>query len=95
MGKFPDLPSVVELGHPELISSFWFGLVAPAGTPAAEKDRVSKALQVAMSVEELQQKMINVGMTPIVGGEAEMQAQLDWDVEFWGGVISKNNITLE
>lgn len=95
MGKFPDLPSVVELGHPELISSFWFGLVAPAGTPAVEKDRVSKALQVAMSVEKLQQKMINVGMTPIVGGEAEMQAQLDWDVEFWGGVISKNNITLE
>ncbi|PHP65284.1 hypothetical protein CSC94_20340 [Zhengella mangrovi] len=95
MGKFPDLPSVTELGYPQLVSSFWFGLVAPAGTPAAEKDRVSAALQKAMSVQSLQDKMINVGMTPHVGGADAMQAQLDWDVDFWGGVIKKNNISLD
>jgi len=95
MGRFPDLPSVVELGHPELISSFWFGLVAPAGTPQAEKDRVSAALQVAMSSKSLQDKMIKVGMTPIVGGADAMQAQLDWDQKFWGGVIKANNISLD
>lgn len=95
MGRFPDIPSVVELGHPELISSFWFGLVAPAGTPEAEKSRVSEALKVAMSVQELQDRMIKVGMTPHVGGPAEMQAQLDWDQDFWGTVIRKNNISLD
>lgn len=95
MDKFPDLPTVTELGHPELISSFWFGLVAPKGTPQAEKDRVSAALQKAMSVPELQEKMINAGMTPQVGGADAMQAQLDWDVKFWGDVIKKNNISLD
>jgi hypothetical protein len=34
-------------------------------------------------------------MTPHVGGPDAMQAQLDWDQEFWGGVIKENNITLE
>lgn len=95
MGKFPDLPSVTELGYPQLVSSFWFGLVAPAGTPQEEKDRVSAALQKAMSVQSLQDKMINVGMTPHVGGADAMKAQLDWDVDFWGGVIKKNNISLD
>lgn len=95
MDRFPDLPSVVELGYPQLVSSFWFGLVAPAGTPQAEKDRVSAALQNAVSVQELQDRMIKVGMTPLVGGADAMQAQLDWDQNFWGSVIKKNNIALD
>ncbi|MDN2581198.1 tripartite tricarboxylate transporter substrate binding protein [Aquibium sp. ELW1220] len=95
MDQYPDLPSVTELGYPQLVSSFWFGLVAPAGTPQDEKDRVAAALQKAVSVESLQQKMINAGMTPEVGGSDAMKAQLDWDVDFWGGVISKNNISLD
>lgn len=95
MDRFPDLPTVVELGYPQLISSFWFGLVAPAGTPDAEKQRVGDALQVAMSVQSLQDKMIAAGMTPHVGGADAMQAQLDWDQEFWGGVIEKNGISLD
>lgn len=95
MERFPDLPSVTEMGYPQLISSFWFGLVAPAGTPQAEKDRVSGALQAAVGHEEIAKKMNNVGLTANVGDAAAMQAQLDWDVEFWGGVIKKNNIKLD
>lgn len=95
MDRFPDLPTVVEEGYPQLISSFWFGLVAPTGTPKAEQNRVSAALQVAMSRQDIQDKMIKVGMTPIVGGADAMQAQLDWDQEFWGKVIKDNNISLD
>lgn len=93
--RFPDLPTTTELGHPELISSFWFGVLAPTGTPQAEIDRVSSALQDAMGNPDLQERMINVGMTPHVGGPDAMQAQLDWDQDFWGTVIRENNITLE
>ncbi|UWR35558.1 tripartite tricarboxylate transporter substrate binding protein (plasmid) [Sulfitobacter sp. W027] len=93
--KFPDLPTTTELGYPELVSSFWFGLLAPKGTPQNEIVRVSAALQNAMQDEAIQTKMNNVGMTPEVGGVDAMQAQLDWDKDFWGSVIKENNITLE
>ncbi|WP_157017298.1 Bug family tripartite tricarboxylate transporter substrate binding protein [Mesorhizobium xinjiangense] len=92
---FPDLPTTTELGFPGLVSSFWFGFLAPAGTPAEEVSRFSAALQNAMSDEELQQRMRNAGMQPNVGGPQEMQAQLDWDMDFWGGVIEANGITIE
>jgi len=92
---FPDVPTTTELGYPGLVSSFWFGFLAPAGTPAAEVSRFSAALQVAMSDEELQQRMRNAGMQPNVGGPEAMQAQLDWDMDFWGSVIEDNNITIE
>lgn len=95
MERFPELPTTTEEGYPGLVSSFWFGLVAPAGTPQADIDRVSAALQKGVGQPELTKKMFNVGMTPLVGGPDAMQAQLDWDVDFWGGVISRNNIKLD
>ncbi|MCC6000796.1 MAG: tripartite tricarboxylate transporter substrate binding protein [Pararhodobacter sp.] len=91
----PDLPTTTELGFPELVSSFWFGFVAPAGTPEAEVERFSAALQRAMSNDELQTRMRSAGMHPHVGGPDAMQAQLDWDVDFWGGVIAANDIVIE
>ncbi|KAA2315201.1 tripartite tricarboxylate transporter substrate binding protein [Pseudooceanicola sediminis] len=91
---FADIPTTTELGYPELVSSFWFGLLAPAGTPQDEIARVSAALQTAMSDEALQERMIKVGLTPQVGGVEAMQEQLDWDKEFWGGVIEANEISL-
>ncbi|AQZ53038.1 Bug family tripartite tricarboxylate transporter substrate binding protein [Martelella mediterranea] len=95
MAQFPDLPTTTELGYPSLVSSFWFGLLAPAGTPQADIDRVSAALQKAMGDQGLQEKMVNAGMTPEVGGADAMKAQLDSDVAFWGTVIDKNNIKLK
>jgi tripartite-type tricarboxylate transporter receptor subunit TctC len=92
---FADLPTTSELGHPELVSSFWFGLLAPAGTSDEDVQRVSAALQKAMGDPALQEKMIKAGMTPEVGGPEAMQAQLDADVAFWGTVISENEIVLD
>lgn len=91
----PNLPTTTELGFPELVSSFWFGFVAPAGTPAPEIERFSAALQRAMSNEALQKRMRGAGMQPQVGGPEAMQAQLDFDQKFWGAVISANNIVIK
>lgn len=93
--RFPDLPTTTELGYPQLVSSFWFGLLAPAGTPEEEIQRVSAALQNAVGNEELQQQMSNMGMRAEAGGPEAMQEQLKWDQEFWGGVIAENNLVLE
>jgi tripartite-type tricarboxylate transporter receptor subunit TctC len=95
MGEFPDIPTTGELGYPSLVSSFWFGLLAPAGTPQVQKDRVSAALNKAMSDKDLQVKMINAGMTPEVGGADKMKEQLETDVSFWGSVIQKNAIKID
>ncbi|WP_136637711.1 Bug family tripartite tricarboxylate transporter substrate binding protein [Pseudooceanicola onchidii] len=95
MEQFPDLPTTTELGFPSLVSSFWFGVMAPAGSPDEMTSKVSTAVQNAMQDQDLQDKMFKVGMTPQVGGADALQAQLDSDKEFWGKVVTDNNITLE
>ncbi|MBS0337547.1 MAG: tripartite tricarboxylate transporter substrate binding protein [Proteobacteria bacterium] len=39
--QFPDLPTTAELGFPYLTASIWYGLFAPAGTPAALLAKIS------------------------------------------------------
>tara|TARA_R110000751_G_scaffold115684_2_gene215075 strand:+ start:582 stop:1556 length:975 start_codon:yes stop_codon:yes gene_type:complete len=95
MDQFPDLPTTTELGYPNLESSFWFGLLAPAGTPAEIIEKVGAAVEHAINDADFQQKMINVGMIPQPGLADAMQAQLDTDMKVWGKVVKENNITLE
>ena len=40
----PNVPTTVELGWPKLISSFWAGLYATAGTPQPVLDRLNREL---------------------------------------------------
>ena len=95
MEQFPDLPTTTELGYPNLVSSFWFGVMAPKGSPSEMTSKVSAAVQKAISDPDLQAKMIKVGMIPEVGGADALQAQLDSDMKTWGKVVKDNNITLE
>lgn len=95
MEQFPDIPTTTELGYPNLVSSFWFGLMAPAGTPQEMIDRVSAATEKAMSDPDLQAQMLKVGMIPEPGGPADLQKQLDSDMTFWGAVVKDNEIVLQ
>src|SRR5690606_11014058 len=44
----PDVPTMAEQGHPELIASTWFALLAPKGTPKEIIDRANQALNEAL-----------------------------------------------
>lgn len=43
--EFPDVPTAKESGYPDLVQYYWFGLFAPAGTPAEVVNRLSAAIQ--------------------------------------------------
>lgn len=95
MEQFPDIPTTTELGYPNLVSSFWFGLMAPDGTPQEMVDKVAASTEKAMSDPDLQAQMEQVGMIPEPGGPDALQAQLDSDMKVWGKVVQNNEIVLE
>ncbi|MCB1395195.1 MAG: tripartite tricarboxylate transporter substrate binding protein [Rhodobacteraceae bacterium] len=92
--NYPDIPSITELGHPELVASFWTALHAPAGTPADVIARLSDAAVAAMQDPEIQQVLGNAGMTVNAGGPEVLDAQLQHDVDSWGRVIREHGIVL-
>jgi tripartite-type tricarboxylate transporter receptor subunit TctC len=60
-----NLPTMAELGMPDLDASIWFGLMAPAGTPRDVIDTVAHALSTALQSTELVNNLRKQGVEPL------------------------------
>ncbi len=60
----PELPTLAELGHPQLQFVGWVGVIGPAKLPAAELARIQAALKKAASAPAVQQKLFDTGLEP-------------------------------
>jgi tripartite-type tricarboxylate transporter receptor subunit TctC len=60
----PDVPTMAESGLPGFDVSTWFGVFAPAGTPAAIVERVNKAFTAALQSPELRERLARMGAEP-------------------------------
>jgi tripartite-type tricarboxylate transporter receptor subunit TctC len=60
----PDVPSIAEAGYPAAEFSFWVGLSVPAKTPRPVIDTLHDAVEKALKVPELQERLAKLGVTP-------------------------------
>ena len=94
--QLPDVPTMAEVGHPELNLTSWTGLAAPAGTPEAVVQTLYKAVrQVATSpamVANLKDRGVIVPEEMRPAAFEKMMA--DRMVKF-GAVVKRAGITAE
>ena len=62
--ELPDVPTVVELGYPDSVSSSWQGLFAVAGTPQPIVARLHDAVAKALADKDVRAHMEGAGMLP-------------------------------
>ena len=72
----PDVPTYGELGFPQMGNGGWFGVVAPAGTPAPVVQKLNQAIHQAMQQPDFVKKMNEAGATLIPTTPAQFQAQI-------------------
>lgn len=78
------IPTLVESGYPDAVAYSWFGMVAPAGTPAAVVNRLNQAINAGLQTPELRDRLrADASSGPILSPEAygefmRKQAQL-WE----------------
>lgn len=65
--QLPDVPTLKEAGYPDAEASAWFGVVAPARTPAAVVNELNRAINEALKKPELVEKLRNIGAQPMPG----------------------------
>jgi tripartite-type tricarboxylate transporter receptor subunit TctC len=58
----PDVPSVTELGYPDLVMSTWFGIVMPKGTPGATVQRVNAEIGKALESPDVIARLEAMGV---------------------------------
>lgn len=84
----PHLPSIDEAGLPGVDSSIWIGLLAPAGTPRAIVDTLSKAVNDALKSEDVAQQMRSQGMEALGGSPDEFAQRIKSDTARWDAVLA-------
>lgn len=91
----PDTPTFVEAGFPAVVGYGWYGLMAPAGTPAAIVQRLNAETNAAIGDPEVRKKAEAAGLQLRGGTPAEFRAFLDSEAKKWSQVIKAANIKAE
>lgn len=60
----PQVPTMAEAGLPGFVFESWFGLLAPAGTPQAIVERINAAVNKAIALPVVRQRLANLGIEP-------------------------------
>lgn len=79
----PDLPTVSESGLPGFESLSWFGMLAPAGTPAAVLQRLEAELQRAMGSPALKERLAVMGAMPGVMNATGFARVIESETRRW------------
>jgi tripartite-type tricarboxylate transporter receptor subunit TctC len=60
----PDVPTLAEMGLPEVVSNSWFAMVTRAGTPQGVLEKLNEALNAALAEAPIQARFEELGFTP-------------------------------
>lgn len=91
----PDVPTVAESGLPGFDASLYYGLIAPAGTPAPVIERLNKELRAALATDDVRKRLIQDGTDPTPGTPEDYAAFIDKDESKWSAILKSSNIKEE
>jgi tripartite-type tricarboxylate transporter receptor subunit TctC len=91
----PDIPTVAESGLPGFEADAWYGVLAPAKTPAAVVDRLNAAIRHALAVPAVQQRLNAQGYMLLTDSPAEFASYIKSEIAKWGTVVKESGATAE
>ena len=90
--KLPDVPTLAELGFPDTQADNWYGLLAPARTPAAVIAKLNAAAVAAVNDPAIREKLVGSGAVPAPTSPAEFREFLRSELERWGRIVREKGI---
>ncbi len=95
LAVLPDVPTVAESGYPRFEADQWYGVVAPAGTPAAVVARLNAEINKALALPEVAQHLAVEGATPMPGTPQAFGDLIRREIPRWAEVVRAGNVKAE
>jgi len=89
----PDVPTVAEAGLPGYEATSWFGLLAPANTPAPVLARLNASILKALADPDVKKKMLEQGAEPYGEQPAQFAAFIGSETAKWGKIVKQAGAT--
>ncbi|NPC59311.1 Bug family tripartite tricarboxylate transporter substrate binding protein [Caenimonas soli] len=91
----PQVPTAQEAGLKDFDVTIWFGVLAPAGTPAPVIERLNREIVAVMSSDEMKKKMQADGAEAKPTTPAEFSALIRGDLAKWTPVVKASGATVD
>ena len=91
----PDVPTAHEAGLADFRITTWFGLFAPARTPAAVLDRIHAAVQQALGSDEIKRFWAEQGARVELESRADFANFIGREAERWSRIAKAANVVME
>ncbi|MBM3385902.1 MAG: tripartite tricarboxylate transporter substrate binding protein [Betaproteobacteria bacterium] len=91
----PEVPTFAEIGMTEYDTYTWFGMFAPAGTPAAALARVQADVVASLAAPDLRERFAQVGAEPVGSTPQQFTERMLADTAKWARVIKAANVRLQ
>ena len=92
----PQVPTMIEAGYPEMVSSSWQGVFVPAGTPRPIVEKIHAALLATMDSPEIRQRFAGGGVDVMTSKTPEDFASfVNAETARWGKVAKESGATID
>jgi tripartite-type tricarboxylate transporter receptor subunit TctC len=91
----PEVPSVAELGYPQLESLAWIGLLAPVGTPPEVVGRLHAETAKGMRAQDTREALGKQGFDVVANSPAEFSGWIRTEQAKWSRVIRTSGATAD
>lgn len=93
--ELPDVPTIAEAGLPGYEATSWFGLLAPAKTPADIVNRIDAALVKVLANPEVKKKLSEQGAEPYAETPEQFAAFIKAETAKWASVVKESGASLD
>lgn len=93
--QFPNVPTMVEAGFPDIEAVTWVGMFAPAGTPRPIVERLNTEINRIIKEPDIRAKLTQQGIAPVGGTPEEFGAYISTEIKRWTAVARANDIKME
>ena len=94
-GTFPDVPTMREVGYPQLEAGNWAGLVVPSATPSVAIARLNKELVIALNDVQVREKLQAQDMLPRPGTPEQFAALLLSESARYAKIVKEAGIRVD
>jgi tripartite-type tricarboxylate transporter receptor subunit TctC len=92
--RFPDLPTLAEVGVTGYESGAWYGFVVPKGTPAPIVDKIRTATIEAINTSIVRERFANEGADPLGIAPDKFAEMMQKESARWAEVVKNANIEM-
>jgi tripartite-type tricarboxylate transporter receptor subunit TctC len=93
--QLPDVPTFTELGYPEIQEYTWVGFFAPAGTPPEIVNKLNDAINRALQMPDVREKLEALTLEPVGGTPQQFSDYVRAEVVKWGIVVKQTGAKVD